>query len=806
MTTTSNLSQALALIAAAAKNIGGPTSNGMPEVVFLRDYYDTAAPPTDFTDAFQAAYAASNGGMVWVNNRPEGGYPVNVRLYDPNIRIGGFGTLLQSKGQAAIKIVHTIDTAGFTTTHTEETYSSFGSNSSWEKHSRFTVPTAELANIQVGDVLFYDSKEYFRAKNLTTWDDTEAADLLSVNLGLKTFDAGQVEVMGFEVRFSGGADIANTNNTTAMAAKDTLNNKVVTASTGGGTGIIASVTKTRTGEKALILKTISGNFPVGATLTVAGGVAGAAGTVTSVPQLVAHDALPFNPVDDLRLHRRSFRNLVTDIRVTIDTVGNPDDITTNKNDRTPAIDLLGVVGGKVHPHIIRTWGSGVRLRSTYRVYVKRPRIDWAPNDTYNEAFGYGILETGGCHYNHIDKIVASNVRHAYTTGVSARAVHPRDDAALQGPANDLALQEALLSLGLPKWSRIDGVDCTNPMAAGADTHGGGWELSFGKIVVRWSGNAGRRESDSCAFQDRAWGTEANEGIESWGGTDGVRLSAHRYPAPAPWINRYKNITVNGHARYGVIFTNAVATTSDGTLRVDSASSINQTIARTWGGWYEIDEVKTRADIDIHTMSANFGRDLQPQAGICFQGAVGVKAKIFSVRASAFNYCPILVQSGSPDTIHIDNLTMDFTECPAGVGPTRLDSSVRVFTYTSVKAIKHAVDALNGMIRVNVANQAINYGDVYCVNATGIPFLHPSGSGNATAILTALTADVAVPAPVTVAQTVMYTKVVNSTVTRPTSRTDVLVICLGPATFTPNKVTSPAVNGLYQDDIYMKDPA
>lgn len=707
--------------------IDGQPINRIP----LTKFYDVEAPPTDYTSAITAMLQAGNAARLPVYIGP-GQYPSAVDVTDlPHIDLEmAYGAeLLQSKGQPALRVRHSID-AGFAAVHAEAYIPWFSSAKAYEHVSTFVCDPADLLTVKAGDVMFYDAGAdgYFRAKDPNTGDDTAAADFLSVNSDLRSYDAGYLQIRGFGVTFTGGGDIGNPDDqAVAMAAKDRVNNKTVKSSS-GGLGVIRSSGVMSDGRKVYVLKTIAGTFATGDTLTTYANAAAAtantggtaAGTVAANPFLIMAGVLDFNPAN-VTLHRTP-RGYKTRLRVNVDAAGDVESITGSKGDRVPAIDLIGVIRAELSPRVRNGWSQAVRLRSTYRAYLPTVRVDGLPNNAYDteQVFGYGVLETGGSEGTVIGQLFADNLRHGYTTGIAALPSFPTDLDTIQ-------------SLGMPKRAHIMAASITNSHAAGADTHGGGWEIRFSNMTVNFAVSLGQRETEAVGLQDRAFGTKVENLIVN-GGSDGVRLSSHRYPAPAPYRNRYTNIVVDGHVRGGLVVPSTAAAVSNG---VPVAGGT----ARTWGGVYEVVGLRTMGERRVH--SAITTSQMQ-QVGVLIQ-STGVRIEIRDFHASGFAYAPLLVEIGKPASVTVEGMTQDFTDSPSTAGPIRFDTIPDDVTLYDVRTRKGA-NALGGMLRVQGLNLRAKYGQFMYMNPStatpSLPLLHPSGAGNATAVLTQLTAAVA----------------------------------------------------------------
>lgn len=707
----------------------GTSGGGGLDLVTLEDHHpDPANPQAEFGAAMAAA--AATGRRVWLNDR-DGGYPMRADLLDVHARIAGPGRIVQTQAGPALKITHSIDVAGFTATHSRALFA-FYSSKSLERHSYFTAPTSELQDIQAGDLIRYQTQDYFRQK-AANGDDTDAANLLAVgnSTTLKTFDAGWFKVLGFGLTITGGPDVGNADATTAQAAKDSINNATIESSS-GGTATVGSSGLTAAGFKVLVLTSLSGTFEPGDTLTAAGT---AVGTVSSRPYILSTaDLPPFTRTGTLQLHRKLRRDLIVDIQgITFSTDvdravhrAGVDSPTLPKWSRNPVIDLHGVAGNApiIDVHIFESYGTGIRLRGTRGVSIGLDH-DKAPNrtDEAQAAYGYGISDGG--EYTRVYRLNATAVRHAYTSMVAAREYYPTVDPAFTTPR---AIMEGLLATGLSKFGNVETYDVRDPYAAGIDLHFGAWMHRFGPGRVTFSGSAGRRESESVGFQDRGWGTMV-DGLTVVGGTIGVQILAHKNAAPASYTNRYTNLSLNDHGLHGVLIQGTAAAASDGTLAAGA------TTAATFSGWLELDGVRTRGDLLTHTIGSDFGREYQAQIGVAILQATGVKVRARRLSASGFNYAPLVVQGGSPDRIFIDDVLQDFTQSPSGVSPVRFDSKpTNNAVIYNVRALKHPANALSGNLRILAASMAFYYGAIRCLNDPTVPLLSPATpNGNATAI-------------------------------------------------------------------------
>jgi hypothetical protein len=698
-------------------------------------FFLEAEPPQDFSGAMQVAAAAAKGRPIWADER-EGGYPIGVELKDVDVLIDGPGEFRAIKGKPAFTVVHSIETTGLTSAHAFGLFSQYSSRS-FELTSFFTCPPAEIASILPHDVVHYESREFYRAKDPSTGDDTLAANFLSVGgrTDLKTHHGGWAPIRGYGLMFGGSVDLGAADLAVAMAAKDTLNNKTVTSSS-GGEGIVASSGQMFGGTKVMVLKRIvKGTFRAGDTLQIGNT---SVGTMTADAVLISDETLISDPGPTLRLQRQLVRGLKTKIRARVTantTTATPsvDGVLSDPGARAAAIELLGTHNAEIRGEIRAPWGAGIRNRGTYMTHVWA-KVDNQPNDAYpgQEVFGYGVVDFASEH-THIHELDTRHSRHGVSALVASRTLHPTEDTSL---TTDRAKMEALLTLGLNKYLTVEGYVIRDPWGAGIDTHGAAWGTYIGPGRVLFSGSAGRRETESLGLQDRGWNTTV-VGLEVTGGVDGVKVFSHRYPAPAPWENTYRNVTVNGHARHGFIVTETAAAVSDG------IPAAGQTNASTYGGVYELDNVRTSADRRIHTMAVQGGRGdvntdeglLHTQAGIWIFRAIGAKVKIRGGRAVGFNYAPILVQSGSPAVVEVKGFEQDLSASPAGVGPIRIESTPGLLVLDDVTAVAPYDPAVTfaGQLRLNAASATVNH-NMRCVNRANVPLLHPSSTGTATATL------------------------------------------------------------------------
>lgn len=164
-----------------------------------------------------------------------------------------------------------------------------------------------------------------------------------------------------------------------------------------------------------------------------------------------------------------------------------DYLTPTSKTREAALTLIGCCYPRVKARFSKDVSDGLRMYACYRPNVD-VLVDNLRNDDTNLMYGYGVSAYGCCTQGTI-KVIADNVRHAYTDGTFVSVSQPMKDGVCRG----MVVYDSI--------SR-------NSTFASFDTHPGGCDTSFINcgVIFNITNPEQPTRNNAYAFQDRGLNT------------------------------------------------------------------------------------------------------------------------------------------------------------------------------------------------------------------------------------------------------------------------------------------------------------
>lgn len=234
---------------------------------------------------------------------------------------------------------------------------------------------------------------------------------------------------------------------------------------------------------------------------------------------------------------------------------------SGQSGRVFGIEVRGGVGHRIKDcHADSWWERFIVLKSAVKSFVVNPSWHALPDiPTGNEAFGYGIQESGSCYGNLIMGINGGRCRHGYTSGGVSIAVY---DAATPW-------QYGMVGNSVIKASTVSGHD-----GAGFDTHAGTYGVTLDGCTAQDPVNQPGGLTLPVGFQQRGYRTRVLNCTARGGDTgfrDGSGLTD--WGALAPNVCEYKNIAAAEYDLDGFLVEGADGNTNVRVI-IDQLSCVN----------------------------------------------------------------------------------------------------------------------------------------------------------------------------------------------------------------------------------------
>lgn len=229
--------------------------------------------------------------------------------------------------------------------------------------------------------------------------------------------------------------------------------------------------------------------------------------------------------------------------------------------RVFGIEVRGGIGHKIKDcHADSWWERFIVLKSAVKSFVINPSWHALPDiPTGNEAFGYGIQESGSCYGNLILGMNGGRCRHGYTSGGVSVASY---DAATPW-------QYGMVGNSVVKASVVTGHD-----GAGFDTHAGTYGVTLDGCTAQDPVNQPGGLTLPVGFQQRGYRTRVLN-CTARGGDTGFRDGGGvtDWGALAPNVCEYKNIAASEYDLDGFLVEGTNGNTSMRVI-IDQLSCIN----------------------------------------------------------------------------------------------------------------------------------------------------------------------------------------------------------------------------------------